>query len=554
MSNHDDFWTTLAAGHTNTVLAGSMDTHLSGKSIEESFGSVRTLTDMHRAANALVLPVEAGTKVAFAGNLGAHMSYDDAPADGTTGEVVTVKSATGEITHHGGKVFVKWADGKFRPIHAEHLRLVTSGKTADRKVARDEFRAGDKVTKKERPRGPLRGGGVGTVVSYNNRTKEVMVDWGSQMVGYVSANKLKKQASDIKAQFEKIKALAEKRPDSKFLKSLLKQMADKGFAPTDKQMAVVKKIEDEIEQQGEMKKELKSLSKAAAKSEHYALTDVRANDVDKVRIALEAAGYKVRPYQHKFSGHYVAMVEVEGDAKGIAKVMFPWVRKGDAQRVSEKDHFKSLSKAAGKPKFFFYEDFGSTIELAEELGWKDVHGDGDDDDYDADAIEEEAIEYIKRKGYSVITDVHHNRADPKVLKAMEKADAKTLRDIVKRFRGPHRSPYKTKAEELLKAKRADFDAGEIGKRKKAPIQMDDEDKDTVGNFGQGEHHDMTDAARGKTAMFRVASLGDLTDFLKVSNGALVHKSTKDLWSYSKDADGNFLVSRLFDDEGEPLKV
>ena len=84
--------------------------------------------------------------------------------------------------------------------------------------------------------------------------------------------------------------------------------------------------------------------------------------------------------------------------------------------------------------------------------------------------------------------------------------------------------------------------------------MDDEDKDTVGNFGQGEHHDMTDAARGKTAMFRVASLGDLTDFLKVSNGALVHKSTKDLWSYSKDADGNFLVSRLFDDEGEPLKV
>ena len=408
MSN-DDFWTTLAAGHTNTVLAGSMDTHLSGKSIEESFGSVRTLTDMHRAANALVLPVEAGTKVVFAGNLGAHMSYDDAPADGTTGEVVTVKSATGEITHHGGKVFVKWADGKFRPVHAEHLRLASTGKTA----------------------------------------------------------------SDIKAQFEKIKALAEKgaRPDSDFLKSILKQMADKGFAPTDKQMAVVKKIEGEIKQQGEMKKEL-----------------------------------------------------------------------------------KSLNKAAGKPKFFFYEDFGSTIELAEELGWKDVHGDGDDDDYDADAIEEEAIEYIERKGYSVITDVHHNRADPKVLRAMEKADAKTLRDIVKRFRGPHRSPYKTKAEELLKAKRADFDAGEIGKRKKAPIQMDDEDKDTVGNFGQGEHHDMTDAARGKTAMFRVASLGDLTDFLKVSNGALVHKSTKDLWSYSKDADGNFLVSRLFDDEGEPLKV
>ena len=65
---------------------------------------------------------------------------------------------------------------------------------------------------------------------------------------------------------------------------------------------------------------------------------------------------------------------------------------------------------------------------------------------------------------------------------------------------------------------------------------------------------MTDVANDKTATFRVASLGDLTDFLKVASGALVHKSTKDLWSYSKDADGNFLVSRLFDDEGEPLKV
>ena len=52
-------------------------------------------------------------------------------------------------------------------------------------------------------------------------------------------------------------------PDSKFLKGLLKQMADKGFAPTDKQMAVVQKIEKEIGQMAEMQKELKSLGKAA---------------------------------------------------------------------------------------------------------------------------------------------------------------------------------------------------------------------------------------------------------------------------------------------------
>ncbi len=60
--------------------------------------------------------------------------------------------------------------------------------------------------------------------------------------------------------------------------------------------------------------------------------------------------------------------------------------------------------------------------------------------------------------------------------------------------------------------------------------------------------------RSKMAFpIRVASLGDLTQFLKRADGKLIHKSTNDLWSYSKDADGNFLVERLFDDEGEPLK-
>jgi hypothetical protein len=130
MSSHDDFWTSLVTGHSNTTISSAIDTHLAGNGIGESFASVRTLTDRSRQANALPLPVEAGTKVVFAGNLGAHLSYDDVPADGITGEVVTVKSATGEITHHGGKVFVKWADGKFRPIHAEHLRLAGQGKTA----------------------------------------------------------------------------------------------------------------------------------------------------------------------------------------------------------------------------------------------------------------------------------------------------------------------------------------------------------------------------------------------------------------------------------------
>lgn len=58
----------------------------------------------------------------------------------------------------------------------------------------------------------------------------------------------------------------------------------------------------------------------------------------------------------------------------------------------------------------------------------------------------------------------------------------------------------------------------------------------------------------KAFRLRAASLGDLTSFLKVAEGTLIHKSTKDLWSFTKDADGNFLVSRLFDNNGEPLKI
>jgi hypothetical protein len=52
---------------------------------------------------------------------------------------------------------------------------------------------------------------------------------------------------------------------------------------------------------------------------------------------------------------------------------------------------------------------------------------------------------------------------------------------------------------------------------------------------------------------RVASLGDLSGFLRVSNNLLVHKCTKDLWSVTKTADGEFEVDRLFNDDGSPLK-
>lgn len=56
---------------------------------------------------------------------------------------------------------------------------------------------------------------------------------------------------------------------------------------------------------------------------------------------------------------------------------------------------------------------------------------------------------------------------------------------------------------------------------------------------------------------RVANLGDLTGFLRWGGGddnELVHHATKDLWSFDATDNGEFVISRLFDDTGEPLKV
>ncbi len=53
----------------------------------------------------------------------------------------------------------------------------------------------------------------------------------------------------------------------------------------------------------------------------------------------------------------------------------------------------------------------------------------------------------------------------------------------------------------------------------------------------------------------VTAMGDLTDFMKSAGGGddLIHKATKDLWKLSKQGD-EFVIERLFDETGNPLKV
>lgn len=118
-----DFWASLTENSSSRLLTTAMDTHLSGKALGESFEGVRALTDAGRAKQALMLPVEVGTRVAFVGGVGAVLTYENPPEAGSMGSVVHVKSAGGNLTSHGGKVFVSWDDGRFLPVHAEHLRL-----------------------------------------------------------------------------------------------------------------------------------------------------------------------------------------------------------------------------------------------------------------------------------------------------------------------------------------------------------------------------------------------------------------------------------------------
>ena len=54
---------------------------------------------------------------------------------------------------------------------------------------------------------------------------------------------------------------------------------------------------------------------------------------------------------------------------------------------------------------------------------------------------------------------------------------------------------------------------------------------------------------------RVASLGDLSEFFRVSSDTLIHKSVKDLWRVSEDEGGKVVIERLFNpNTKEALKV
>lgn len=65
--------------------------------------------------------------------------------------------------------------------------------------------------------------------------------------------------------------------------------------------------------------------------------------------------------------------------------------------------------------------------------------------------------------------------------------------------------------------------------------------------------------RASTVRMRFSNFGDLSSFFtpvlagKTSDSDLIHKATKDLWSFRQE-DGEYVIERLFTEDGAPLKV
>lgn len=60
-------------------------------------------------------------------------------------------------------------------------------------------------------------------------------------------------------------------------------------------------------------------------------------------------------------------------------------------------------------------------------------------------------------------------------------------------------------------------------------------------------------APARAGRVKVASLAQLSGFVRTAEDTLIHKSNRDLWALQKDAKGEFYIERMFDAQGAPLK-
>jgi hypothetical protein len=502
-----DFWKTLANNSSSQLLTGSMDSLLSGKAHGEDFEKMRVLTDVHREANALELPIEAGTKVSFTGTLGAYMGYENPPLQNSVGEVVPVKSANGDVTHNDGMVFVQWDDGEFRSIHAEHLRLAGQDKTASKTASL-----------------------VQTVRSQ---------DWRGLM--------------------QDVKSLQRKwRQDREMTKALnnLNFYADEAWAGEDsgrypgKAYDLAKKLDAAFaagypNAAGVAVFSKRATSDKSARNQTLMTWTYHGSDGDGgktttivAEIIADSRGNLFMEEEYRQEDWGGAPARSHTKTKRLGTVRDPdlqeasrifsdkrkgWTAKGRSIRSPIQYLKKVLGEQSGRLASDIKQQFEKIKGMAKEKP-------------DSDFLKS-LLKQMADKGFAP-TD-------------KQMAVVKKIEGEIKQ-QGQMKKELKSLGKAAELDKKGGFNAGDIGKRQNGPLVHDAEDARLMDHFGQGNLHDLSDIAQMKQATFRVASLGDLTDFLKVAEGQLIHRSTNDLWNVVADGEG-FTITRLFDGNGDPLK-
>lgn len=125
MAHDDDFWNDLLLGQQSKT-ASSLDAYLQDREAGAANAGLRALTDKGRAANAFLLPADAGTRVAFISNIGSVLQWRVPPANGAEGTIVMVRTGEGDQTSLNGLAFVKFDSGAFLQVDPEFLRRASS--------------------------------------------------------------------------------------------------------------------------------------------------------------------------------------------------------------------------------------------------------------------------------------------------------------------------------------------------------------------------------------------------------------------------------------------
>jgi hypothetical protein len=484
------------------------------------------------------------------------MTYESPPSKGAVGEVVNVKSANGDITHHEGKVFVQWDDGEFRSIHAEHLRLATTSKTTSKTASL-----------------------VQTVRAQNWRglmqdVKSLQRKWRQDREMTKALNSLDFYADeswmgeDSGRYPGKAYALAKKLdaafaagyPNAAGMEIFSKRAtSDKTardqnlmtwtYSGSDGDGGKTTTVVAEIIVDGRgnllMEESYKQEDWGGAPARSHTTTErlgtVRDPDLQMAR----------RIFSDKKKGWTARGGSVRSPIQHFKKMVAYWDSKMSGRRADKvadlKAEFKKIKDLAKKkPDNKFLDSVleqlskGHTLTEKQLKVIKTIEGE----------VKEMASMQKELKSLGKVA-VNFNKAA--ILKAIQRA----LGDGELTGQGLHLSEVVLKvqswvgeAEPFVAVSVAGSSSWNKGR------EYFNEDYPLEGFSARRVAKDIrgsqarTHLAESKT--FRVASLGDLTDFLKVSEETLVHKSTNDLWSIAADGDG-FTLTRLFDDEGTPLQ-